>query len=199
MYSFFEMIIIDCLSVEIISIPLLYFITRKNKNDLRKLGLIIFMTYIIAVYSVTGVPALPYINFSLDINIVPFIDIMNAPMSAILNIILFIPFGIMVPLLWNQDFHDMFKVVVSSFLFSLSIELLQVLTFRLTDINDLITNTLGSLIGYLIFRFIFYNKKIVNLLNKDDDHIDLYQMIIGTYIIMFFMNIYISSIIWNIL
>ena len=35
---------------------------------------------------------------------------------------------------------------------SLGIELLQIFTFRLTDIDDLITNTVGTVIGYEISR-----------------------------------------------
>ena len=35
---------------------------------------------------------------------------------------------------------------------SLGIELLQIFTFRLTDIDDLITNTAGTVIGYEISR-----------------------------------------------
>ena len=38
------------------------------------------------------------------------------------------------------------------FAVSLGIELLQLFTFRLTDIDDLITNTAGTVIGYEISR-----------------------------------------------
>lgn len=39
---------------------------------------------------------------------------------------------------------------------SLGIELLQIFTFRLTDIDDLITNTAGAVMGYEISRRFFF-------------------------------------------
>ena len=36
--------------------------------------------------------------------------------------------------------------------FSLAIELNQLLNNRITDIDDLFTNTLGAIIGYLLYR-----------------------------------------------
>ena len=37
---------------------------------------------------------------------------------------------------------------------SLAIELLQILTYRTTDINDLIANTVGAVLGYFVFSAI---------------------------------------------
>ena len=36
--------------------------------------------------------------------------------------------------------------------FSLAIELSQLLNNRITDIDDLFTNTLGAMVGYLLYR-----------------------------------------------
>ena len=40
-------------------------------------------------------------------------------------------------------------------LFSLAIELNQLLNNRITDIDDLFTNTLGAIIGYLLYKALF--------------------------------------------
>lgn len=40
-------------------------------------------------------------------------------------------------------------------LFSLAIELNQLLNNRITDIDDLFTNTLGAIVGYVLYRVLF--------------------------------------------
>ena len=40
-------------------------------------------------------------------------------------------------------------------LFSLAIELNQLLNNRITDIDDVFTNTLGAIVGYVIYRVLF--------------------------------------------
>ena len=88
------------------------------------------------------------IDFSL--NLIPFIDIVNSPLSymknTILNIILFIPMGYFAPSVW-KNYRSLKSMFFMGFAVSLGIELLQILTFRLTDIDDLITNTAGTVIG----------------------------------------------------
>ena len=60
---------------------------------------------------------------------------------------------------------SLFKVIRFSFLVSFGIELLQFLTnyflggWRGADIADLVVNTLGAVMGYLIVREVFKNAK----------------------------------------
>ena len=75
--------------------------------------------------------------------------------TSLLNILLLIPFGFGLPFITNLR---MKKVVVVGVLFSISIELLQLITgliaqiaFRIADINDVIFNTVGVAIGWLLF------------------------------------------------
>ena len=67
------------------------------------------------------------------------------------NIALFIPLGFMLPML-NQASRKWDITLACGFFFSLTIEIFQLFNSRITDIDDLITNTLGTLIGYLIFK-----------------------------------------------
>ncbi|MCL2539722.1 MAG: VanZ family protein [Oscillospiraceae bacterium] len=71
--------------------------------------------------------------------------------SYLLNVLLFFPLGILLPLLWPHA--NKFKYILfSSLALSLFIELSQLYGFRLADVDDLIMNTTGSLLGYLIYR-----------------------------------------------
>ena len=147
---------IDCVSSAIFVIPALAIlqctIYRKFKPFCVKL---IFAFYAIAMFSVVGVPAVGTLQIDFGMNLIPFADIVNSPFAymknTILNIILFIPMGFFVPAVWKnfRSFKTMFFMGLAV---SLGIELLQIFTFRLTDIDDLITNTAGTVIGYEISR-----------------------------------------------
>ena len=74
--------------------------------------------------------------------------------DVILNVLLFIPFGLLFPVLFRKTAAIVFTVP-AGFLASLCIETVQYITrLGTADVDDLINNTLGALIGlilYLIF------------------------------------------------
>lgn len=86
------------------------------------------------------------------------------PKDAILNIILFFPLGFFLPLLY-QKYNSLSKVLLHEFLFSLSIEITQMFGFGTTDVNDLITNTVGACLGYGIYKL--FNVFFLNHLSKN--------------------------------
>ena len=92
----------------------------------------------------------PYV----PMNMIPFDDYFSdrgdALRQIILNIIMMMPFGFLLPIVKKQN---LLSSVFWAFLFSLGIEVTQPLIngFRSADITDLITNTLGGLLGYLIY------------------------------------------------
>lgn len=68
------------------------------------------------------------------------------------NIVLLIPLGFMVPLLWER-INTLKAILIFSVLCSFSIETIQyVLTIGVFDIDDIIYNVIGSLIGFYILR-----------------------------------------------
>ena len=80
-----------------------------------------------------------------SINLIPFSS--EGAMTYILNIIMFMPLGFLLPLIW-ENFRNAKKVVLMGFLMSLTIEICQLFNIRTTDIDDLMMNTLGALVGY---------------------------------------------------
>ena len=95
--------------------------------------------------------------FPLWVNFRPFIYLFDYPTmrEALLNLIgntlMFLPLGIVWPaVFWQLNTHG--KVIAAGIGVSLIIEILQLPFFsRSTDIDDLILNTLGYLIGYGIY------------------------------------------------
>lgn len=74
--------------------------------------------------------------------------------SSALNILVFIPFGVALVVMWRvfQSAMPTFFVGLS---FSLLIEIGQIFTmYRQTDVNDLLMNTLGVMIGWVIGKYI---------------------------------------------
>lgn len=67
----------------------------------------------------------------------------------LLNIVMFLPLGFLVPLIWKQ-MANLIRILELGF--SLFIEISQLLNNRSTDIDDLLMNTLGALSGYLLYR-----------------------------------------------
>ena len=67
------------------------------------------------------------------------------------NVIGFIPFGKILPVIWRKT-GTFFRIMLLGFEFSLCVEIIQ-LVWKVGsfDVDDLILNTLGSVIGYLLF------------------------------------------------
>jgi glycopeptide antibiotics resistance protein len=91
-----------------------------------------------------------------SMNLVPLITLTSQDLkTSLLNILLLIPFGFGLPFITN---FRMKKVVVIGALFGIVIEFLQLITgfiaritFRIADINDVIFNTVGVVVGYILF------------------------------------------------
>ncbi|HWC57753.1 MAG TPA: VanZ family protein [Candidatus Paceibacterota bacterium] len=91
-----------------------------------------------------------------SINLIPLATLTTRDITtSLLNIALFVPFGFGLPFVTNLSLK---KVVIAGALFSIGIELLQLvtglvahMTFRVADINDVLFNTLGVIIGYVLF------------------------------------------------
>ena len=72
-----------------------------------------------------------------------------------LNILLFIPFGFMLSCYiykYHRSQHLFLSILLSGLFVSISVELLQYITSRgFTEIDDVINNTVGAMIGWLAY------------------------------------------------
>ncbi len=70
---------------------------------------------------------------------------------AVENILLFIPYGFLLGIVWKGE-KRLFNCLCAGFLTSFGIELLQLISGRgVFQTDDLITNTIGAVVGYLFF------------------------------------------------
>ena len=78
---------------------------------------------------------------------------------------------------------------------SFTIELLQMLTFRATDVNDLITNTLGTYLGFLCAHQLLQKRRI----EEAGEAWELGIVIAIVFLIMFFAFPFVSSALWDLI
>ena len=70
--------------------------------------------------------------------------------NVLLNVAMFVPLGFLLPILW-KIFRKWYVMAPAGFAVSLGIELFQLATGRgICDVDDLLANTLGALIGYFL-------------------------------------------------
>ncbi len=154
-------------------IPYYILLTSQSKRVGYKLSIehtvivCIFVYYLTAVLSFTGIPSIMDIvhnrfgiitpkglNFPPDeINWIPLLWLTEGVRPYIENILLFIPLGLMLPFIWKK-YEVLWQTALSGMTFSLIIEVSQLFNRRITDIDDLLMNTLGALIGWVIFRLL---------------------------------------------
>ncbi|MDE6950285.1 MAG: VanZ family protein [Lachnospiraceae bacterium] len=177
-----------------------YFILKKH-GFFETAAVMVFSCYLAGVFMVTGIPSVMSWNIDPDFNLIPLIDIANNPLAyirnTILNILLFMPFGFLLPALWKK-YRSLRTAAVSGLLFSMLIEMLQIFTFRLTDVDDLITNTAGTVLGYCIGRRLGFRLPFVIPKDEEQDSGREAAILFGiVFLISFFLKPILSNAVWS--
>lgn len=174
--------------VSIFIVTMINILIRKSSKHIRNkirwqhyLFGYFFILYLVISLKLVGFPSiyewqiLLQLNkpiFNPHISLVPFKD--GFELTDILNIMLFMPFGFLLPTLWTR-YRKLLWTVCYGAIFSFTIEISQLfVSSRETDINDLIMNIVGTMCGFVLFnimRKIFYklaNRTAVNICFKDN-------------------------------
>lgn len=141
-----------------------------------------------------GFPNITGMRIVFSHNFIPLRGMLTDIINSYLNILLFVPLGIFAPCLW-RDYRSMMKTVRLGVLTSLVIEISQIFTIRATDINDVITNAAGTMIGYLTGRLII--KRIPQLDRLGCTERELYLLYATVGAVMFFFQPFIQSVLGN--
>ena len=157
---------------------------------------LIFTLYLSGVYYVTGLPTVQFAVWNVRCNLVPFAGMVADLKNSLLNILLFLPLGFLLPLLWSP-FRKLPKTIVFGLAMTCTIEFLQLFTFRATDVNDILTNTLGSFLGYC--GFLIFLKYPFLPAPQDTKTDDLIPLILLTAAVMFFAQPLLASLIYQII
>ena len=136
-----------------------YYIKKQANNPKMKA---IFNGYLMSLFFLTVLSRLGISDYYIDIiplhSYFEFVSTMRWEIliDDILNIVLFVPFGVFVKIR-NHD-CDVSKIVICGLGVSLTIEILQLLLRRgYFEVDDLINNTLGVFVGYLLYLIKYKN------------------------------------------
>jgi len=141
----------------------------RNPKLFRKIKYIIFGAYILAnlyetilfrdVYEEGIIKLIPFWSYAESISLSKGLEITNGPLleQIVLNILLYIPLGYLLPFLWPklQDRMVSWKVVLIGLMCSAVTEVSQmILRIGWFEFDDMINNTLGCLIGCMMYGII---------------------------------------------
>jgi glycopeptide antibiotics resistance protein len=194
MYRFY-LAAVDMLPAALLLAPVYLVLNKAYFHNARKSILyFLFACYLSVLYVLVGLPNVTYIRPEINLNVVPIIGMIEDWKNSILNILLFIPLGVALPVLWNK-FRTKRNSVLFGFAVSFVIELLQILTYRATDINDLITNTLGTYLGFLCTKCLLKKHQIAGENRTREAGI----VTLSVLLVMFFVYPFVSSALWDLI
>ena len=180
----------------VILIPAFWALNRYHfRNTSRAACYLTMSVYLAAVDAVVGLPSLLYIRFDRNINLVPFAYMFSDYGNSLLNVLLFVPLGFFLPVLWKR-FRSFLRTVLFGLGFSACIELLQLFTFRATDINDLMTNTVGTILGWCLGRILL---KLFPSIRPSWKTGELAVVFGVTFGVMFLAQPFLAEIVWNLI
>lgn len=111
----------------------------------------LFGFYFAAVLALVGFPSILDHSPDVTLHLVPLAGIPADFQNACLNVLLFVPLGLFLPLLWDSC-QSLRRTLLFALCVTLFIELSQLFTLRATDINDILTNLAGAAIGYFLAK-----------------------------------------------
>lgn len=166
----FLLILLDRLCGAIVSLPLvlIYAFVFDRQRAKRRWGwMALLVLYLNAMYIVIGVPGIQYIRWDPTINLIPFQDFTPSNIvGMVLNIVMFAPLGFLLPAYFER-YRQWQHTLAAGIVTSLTVETIQLLTFRATDVDDLLMNTLGTVVGFLAAKLIFRHRAAVYRGRKD--------------------------------
>lgn len=173
---------IGMVCLAILFLPI-YFLLRKRIPLSRQ---IVFFLLVVCILVISSATFLEWIIACLldgkeifaserSLNLIPFNFITETwLMSAqkqitqsIANILMFLPLGFIFPIAFAK-MRKLWSTTICMMLFSFLIEFIQYFVGRSADIDDLMLNTLGGILGYFVFHIfskLFKDKKLWKKLN----------------------------------
>lgn len=186
---------LEILAAAVFLVPIFWFWYR----ELRKaVAYCIFSFYLVAVYSLVGLPTVLYSRFDANLNLIPFAGMAADWKNCILNVLLFVPLGFLLPVFW-EPFRTQKKTLLFGFGMSLAIEVFQIFTLRATDINDVITNTLGAYLGFLLAGCMIKRLPVLRKIGEGMKTGELRAVCFIVVAVMVFLQPFLAAALWELI
>lgn len=168
----------------------------KTREFIKSMFLIYFVSVLWLTFGFTH-----GMNFGFYMNLEPFVEsikmlqinIQNGLYQIVGNLIMLLPLGLFLPLLYKSC-RKVYITTLIGFVFSFFIEISQGILGRTADIDDLIFNTVGVVIGYFTYKILSeIIKKIGNdMLEKMVLEKGIRKKIVPVFV-LFFVVIYMTG------
>lgn len=168
MEAYVRLALIFIVILTILYLPVLFILKKRGKSIPRQIGYLgLFCSLFLIVFATILFTPITFQPETHTLNLIPFawigtIDNVNQfIVEKIPNVLLFVPLGFFLPVVF-QKMRRFYKTALVSFFVTFSIEFFQYFIGRSSDIDDIITNLSGAVIGCFLFKLldkIFRNRK----------------------------------------
>ena len=174
------------------SLRISYLFIKKEKFVLYKeLLLLLFLIYILLLFYIVSFQDGSYGSS----NFIPFEEIFRYDLNDKLfftnvvgNILLFIPFGLFIS--YILGIKKVIPIIILTLISSISIEVTQILIGRVFDVDDVILNLLGGIIGFYIYKMFFNISYKLPSIFKKDWFINMIVILLILILFIFFSDFY---------
>ncbi len=173
---------------------LIYKKILKGSRKLTVSQILLYATFVCYIMVVFGVTLLTRFSYQTELfRLTPFYSYIEAWhqykdaswRNIILNIFMLVPFGLLLPYIWTL-FRKLAPTALAGLVFTLLIEVSQLVLHRgIFETDDLINNTLGTIIGYGLYRLADYIYKRIKKEPAKLKPILLYQLPLAATVIAF--------------
>ena len=166
-----------------------YIFKSKEKFVLYKdLMFYFFVIYILCLFYVV---TFQDVSWSTS-NFIPFKEILRYNIGSSMfyknvlgNMVMFVPFGFFVS--YFLKLEKMYSITLITLLTSVTIEITQLLIGRVFDVDDLLLNLIGGIVGFLLYELVHKLRiKLPNFLKKDYIYniiMILLMILVGFYVV----------------
>ena len=163
----------------------------KYKKEFKFYEEILKLGFIIYIMSLFYVVTFQDVSWSTS-NYIPFKEIFRYQLfsnsfnkNVIGNMIMFMPYGFFVSYFLKTDKKT--EIFLMSLIVSITIEITQLLIGRVFDVDDIMLNVCGGILGYFVYRLIHnFKNKLPNILKNDI----FYNIMVTLILIIIFTYIY---------
>jgi glycopeptide antibiotics resistance protein len=108
----------------------------------------------------------------------------------LLNIIMFVPLGFLLPVVFKK-LRSWHAVLIVSLSFTVATELLQLISYRGTDIDDVIANTTGGLLGFALYLIVV---GLIHIIRRIDIAVSGYRpkLSVGIILLVLVIGVFVS-------
>ncbi len=158
--AYLTLAVIFIVVISVLYVPILFTLKKKGKSILRQLSyLALFCSFFLIIFATLLFTEINFRPEQYVLNLTPFkwVEEVNSNgidrviVEVVPNIIMFIPLGSFLPVVFKM-MRKLYRAFFIIFLVTFSVEFLQYFIGRSSDIDDMIANILGGIIGYGIFK-----------------------------------------------